>query len=156
MILTAGRVIEKIKRENKNKVVNYTIHHFIFIFICVFFIYFFYHSSCRKEQFTDLILKFGTQDFTDPGLLKILLTLTGLSLWFCLYKYFWYKFPCFFDQSYVKCCSFSQAQRRLTSWRLILFFVLFCFFIESCSPVFSFSGVISVNFTGSGLHWLRY
>ena len=65
------------------------IHHFIFIFICVFFIYFFYHSSCRKEQFTDLILKFGTQDFTDPGLLKILLTLTGLSLWFCLHKYFW-------------------------------------------------------------------
>ena len=64
------------------------IHHFIFIFICVFFIYFFYHSSCRKEQFTDLILKFGTQDFTDPGLLKILLTLTGLSLWLCLYKYF--------------------------------------------------------------------
>ena len=49
------------------------IHHFIFIFICVFFIYFFYHSSCRKEQFTDLILKFGTQDFTNPGLLKILL-----------------------------------------------------------------------------------
>ena len=64
------------------------IHHFIFIFICVFFICFFYHSSCRKEQFTDLILKFGTQDFTNPGLLKILLTLTGLPLWFCLHKYF--------------------------------------------------------------------
>ena len=135
------------------------IHHFIFLF----FLYFFYFSSCRKDHINLLFfktvlksLKFGTQDFTDPGLLKILLTLTGLSLWFCLYKYFWYKFPCFFDQSYVKCCSFSQAQRRLTSWRLILFFVLFCFFIESCSPVFSFSGIISVNFTGSGLHWLRY
>ena len=30
--------------------------------------------------------KIGTQDFTDPGLLKIRLTLTGLSLWFCLHK----------------------------------------------------------------------
>ena len=32
------------------------IHHFIF----VFFIYFFYHSSCRKDQFTVLSLKFGS------------------------------------------------------------------------------------------------
>ena len=39
------------------------IHHFIF----VFFLYFFHHSSCRKDQFTVLIFKFGTQDFTDPG-----------------------------------------------------------------------------------------
>ena len=40
------------------------IYHFIFNF----FLYFFYHSSCRKDQFTVLSLKFGTQDFTDPGL----------------------------------------------------------------------------------------
>ena len=58
------------------------IHHFIF----VFFIYFFYHSSCRKDQLTVLNLKFGTQDFTDSGLLKIRRTLTGLSLWFWLLK----------------------------------------------------------------------
>ena len=62
MILTAGRVIKKIKKENKNKVVKYIIRHFIF----VFFIYFFYHSSYRKDHFTVLNLKFGTQDFTDP------------------------------------------------------------------------------------------
>ena len=43
------------------------IHHFIF----VPFLYFFYHSSCSKDQFTVLSLKFGTQDFTDPDLLKI-------------------------------------------------------------------------------------
>ena len=34
-----------------------------------------------KDQSAALILKFGTQDFTDPGLLKIRLTLTGFSLW---------------------------------------------------------------------------
>ena len=38
---------------------NIMIHHFIF----VFFLYFFYHSSCRKDQFIVLSLKFGTQDF---------------------------------------------------------------------------------------------
>ena len=38
------------------------IHYFIF----VFFLYFFYHFSFRKDQFTVLSLKFGTQDFTDP------------------------------------------------------------------------------------------
>ena len=32
------------------------INHFIF----VFFLYFFYHSSCRKDQFTVLSLKFGS------------------------------------------------------------------------------------------------
>ena len=42
------------------------IRHFIF----VFFLYFFYHSSCRKDQFTVFISKFGTQDFTDPSLLN--------------------------------------------------------------------------------------
>ena len=41
---------------------------------------FFHHSSCRKNQFTVLILKFGTQDFTDAGLLKIRLTRPH---WFC-------------------------------------------------------------------------
>ena len=55
-------MIEKIKKENKNIVVSYTIHRFIF----VFFLYFFYHFSCRKDQFTFLNLKFATQDFTDP------------------------------------------------------------------------------------------
>ena len=55
-----------------------TIHHFIF----VFFLYFFYHSSCHKDQFTVLSLKFGILDFTDPGLLKIRLSLAGLLLWF--------------------------------------------------------------------------
>ena len=60
-------------------------HHFIF----VFFIYFLYHSSRRKDQFTVFNLKCGTQDFTDPGLLKIRRrTLTGLSLWFCPHKCF--------------------------------------------------------------------
>ena len=39
------------------------IHRFIF----VFFLYFFYNSSCRKDQFTVLSLKFGSQDFTDPA-----------------------------------------------------------------------------------------
>ena len=51
------------------------------ILIFVFFLYFFYHSFCRKDQFTVLILKFGIEDLTDPGLLKIWLTLNGLSLW---------------------------------------------------------------------------
>ena len=37
-------------------------------------------SPTRKDQFTVLILKFGIQDFTDPGLQKIQPTLTGLSL----------------------------------------------------------------------------
>ena len=55
------------------------IHHFIF----VFFLHFFYNSSCRKDQFTVLSLKFGSQDFTDPGLLNIRRI---LSLWFCLHK----------------------------------------------------------------------
>ena len=41
----------------------------------------FYHSSCRKDQGTVFF-------FTDPGPLKILLTLTGLSQWFCLHKCF--------------------------------------------------------------------
>ena len=70
-------------KENKNKVVSYIIF--------VFFPYFFHHTSCRKDQFTVLILKFGTQDFTDftdPGLLDIQPTLTDLSLWFCLHKCF--------------------------------------------------------------------
>ena len=60
----------------------------IHYFISVFFLYFFHHSSCRKDQFTVLISKFGTQDLTDPGLR---LTLTSLSLWFCLHNCFWVK-----------------------------------------------------------------
>ena len=60
-------------------------------FIVVFFIYFSYHSFYDKDQFTVLILKFDIEDFTDPGLLKSRLTLTGLSLWFCLHKCFLYN-----------------------------------------------------------------
>ena len=30
-----------------------------------FFLHFFYHFSCRKDQFTVLILKFGIEDFID-------------------------------------------------------------------------------------------
>ena len=69
-----------------NKLVNYIcpIHHFIF----VFFLYFFYHSSCRRDHSTVLILKFGIEDITDLGLPKIRMSLTGLSLWFCLHKCF--------------------------------------------------------------------
>ena len=46
-------------------------------------------------------LKFGIEDFTDPGLLKIRLTLTGLSWWFCLRNCFSYSH--YFKQlDYVK------------------------------------------------------
>ena len=38
-----------------------------------------------------LILKFGIEDFTDPGLLKIRLTFAGLSMWFCLQKCFLHR-----------------------------------------------------------------
>jgi len=44
-------------------------------------VYFFDHSFCRKDEFTVLTSKFRTEDFTDPGLLKIRQTLTGLLLW---------------------------------------------------------------------------
>ena len=62
-----------------------------------FFLFFPYHSSCRKDQFTVLSLKFGTQDFTDPGLQKIRWTLTGLSLWFrlvfvCYWVFLWMRY----------------------------------------------------------------
>ena len=61
----------------------------IHLFIFIFFLYFFLSLFLPyKDQFTVLSLKFGTQDFTDPGLLKIRGTLTGLSLWFCLHKCF--------------------------------------------------------------------
>ena len=37
------------------------------------FLYFSYHYPCRKDQFTVvIILKFGIEGFTDPGLLKSL------------------------------------------------------------------------------------
>ena len=39
-------------------------------------------SSCHKDQFTVVGLKFGTQNFIYPRLLKIRRTLTGLSSWF--------------------------------------------------------------------------
>ena len=46
--------------------VNYIIHHFVF----VFFLYSFYHSSCRKDQFTVLILKFDVKEMVDLKSLK--------------------------------------------------------------------------------------
>ena len=49
---------------------------------------FFYHFSCRKDQFTVFNWKFDSQYFTDPDPLKIRRTLNGLSLWFCLHKFF--------------------------------------------------------------------
>ena len=58
------------------------IHHLIF----VFFIFSIPLPAVIKDQFTALIIKFVIEDFTDPGLLKIRLTTTGLLLWFCLYK----------------------------------------------------------------------
>ena len=76
------------KRQLKDCVANRNIGKYHSPFYFVFFLYFFYHSFCRKDQFTVLILKFGIEDFTDPGLLKIWLTLNGLSLWFCLQKCF--------------------------------------------------------------------
>ena len=54
-------------------------------------LFFFYHSSCRRDHSTVLILKFGIEDFTDPGLPKIRMSFTGLSLWFCLHKCFRYN-----------------------------------------------------------------
>ena len=58
------------------------------LFLFSFFL-FFCHPSCRKDQFTVLILKFGQhwRCYCDPGLLKIPLTLSSLSSWFCLHKY---------------------------------------------------------------------
>ena len=47
----------------KLKYRGYIVHHFNF----VFFVYFSYHSSCRKDYFAVLILKFGTGDFIAPG-----------------------------------------------------------------------------------------
>ena len=57
------------------------------VIVVLFSVFLFaYHSSCREDKFTVLILKFGIGVFTDPGVLKIRLTVTGLSLWFCLHK----------------------------------------------------------------------
>ena len=54
--------MEKIEKEINNKKSGEL------YYIFVFFLYFFHHSSCHKDQFTALILKFGTQDFSpaDP------------------------------------------------------------------------------------------
>ena len=46
-------------------------------FLFSFFIYSITFSCC-EDQFTVLSLKFGTQYFTDPGVLKIRRTLIGL------------------------------------------------------------------------------
>ena len=86
----------------------------------VFFLSFFYHSSFRKDHFTVLSLKFGTQDFTDPSLLYIRRTPTGLSLWFRLNKCFWYPAVIPFVSYigvYHKWYSFLAV---LVSWKQIL------------------------------------
>ena len=64
----------KIKAVNWSKYRANIIHHFIF----VFFLYFSYHSSCRKDQFTALILKFGTTNETVLGMLWLILVFTKL------------------------------------------------------------------------------
>ena len=56
--------------------------------------------------YTVLILKFGIKDFTDPGLLKIRLTLTSLSFWFCLQRCLW--FPVLF----LTCLNFTKVWHR--------------------------------------------
>ena len=51
-------------------------------------------SNCNWSDlgnlYTVLIFKSGIEDFTDPGLLKIRLTLTSLSFWFCLQRCLWF------------------------------------------------------------------
>ena len=37
------------------------------LFCFCFFIYIFYYFPCRKDRFTALILKFGIEDFINPG-----------------------------------------------------------------------------------------
>ena len=64
----------KIKAINWPKYRANIIHHFI----SVFFLYFSYHSSCRKDQFTALILKFGTTNETVLEMLSLLLVITKL------------------------------------------------------------------------------
>ena len=81
-------MIEKINKENKNIVVNYICRTFRFA-TQPFFIAPVEGLSCKPKyqaifsfifsvtligvviKFSVLSLKFGTQDFTDPGLLKI-------------------------------------------------------------------------------------
>ena len=63
-----------IKAVNWSKYRANIIHHFIFVFC----LYFSYHSSCRKDQFTALILKFGTTNETVLGMLSLLLVITKL------------------------------------------------------------------------------
>ena len=70
---------------NTSRVSKRTVRTTLFLFSVFIFCR---HSSCRKDQFTVLFLKFGVEDFIDPGLLKIRRILTGLSLRFCLYKRF--------------------------------------------------------------------
>ena len=83
-------MIEKIKKENKNNVVNYTLF--------LFFFFIFSNNSCRKDHFSVLILKFGKFYYLlliQVLLLKIRRTLTGLSLWFA--------FTSVFDQNRINC-----------------------------------------------------
>ena len=69
--------------------------------------------------YTVLILKSGIEDLTDRGLLKIRLTLTSLSFWFCLQRCLW--FPVLF----LTCLHFTKVWHRtypiwnapLSRWR---------------------------------------
>jgi len=70
---------------NTSRVSKKTVRTTLFLFSVFIFCR---HSSCRNDQFTVLFLKFGVEDFIDPGLLKIRRILTGLSFWFCLHKRF--------------------------------------------------------------------
>ena len=55
---------------------------YITLYFCFLSLFFSNRDSiCRTDQFNVSSLKFDTQDFTDPGLLKIRRILTGLSLW---------------------------------------------------------------------------
>ena len=53
---------------NTSRVSKRTVRTTLFLFSVFIFCR---HSSCRKDQFTVLFLKFGVEDFIDPGLLKI-------------------------------------------------------------------------------------
>ena len=61
------------------------------------------NREIRYHKFTVLILKYGIDDFTDPGLLKIQLTLTGCCGFAftnvpCIFPFSpnaWFNFTCY-------------------------------------------------------------
>ena len=61
----------------------------IFIFLVVCYVLFAIYSNLANVTFIlHLYLFFCIEDSTGPELLKVRLTPTGLSLWFCLHKCF--------------------------------------------------------------------